>query len=136
MTENFLCGHTDTGLAFLGEGADMLVLKPEMTSVDILTILKRRTQAPLMPFSVSGEYMRVAPLNPATGRRDFRPLAELFTMLKRARADTSRLHHRTPSAGSQVARTPRLDQHPHPGRRKNPRHHPPPASEVTRMRVR
>ncbi|GHF91037.1 delta-aminolevulinic acid dehydratase [Kitasatospora xanthocidica] len=77
----------DTGLAFLGEGADMLLLEPGMLSVDILTALKRRTSAPLMPFSVSGEYTRLAPLDPATGKRDLRPLAELFTMLKRAGAE-------------------------------------------------
>ncbi|MFG2909236.1 hypothetical protein ACGF13_29735 [Kitasatospora sp. NPDC048286] len=77
----------DTGLAFLDEGADMLLLEPGMLSVDILAALKRRTSAPLMPFSVSGEYLRLAPLDPATGQRDFRPLAELFTMLKRAGAD-------------------------------------------------
>ncbi|MFF2081740.1 hypothetical protein ACFVXG_44090 [Kitasatospora sp. NPDC058162] len=76
----------DTGLAFLGEGADML-LEPGMLSVDILSALKRRTPASLMPFSVSGEYTRLAPLDPATGKRDFRPLAEVFTMLKRAGAE-------------------------------------------------
>lgn len=77
----------DTGLAFLGEGADMLLLEPGMLSVDILTALKRRTTAPLMPFSVSGEYTRLALLDPFTGQRDFRPLLEVFTMLKRAGAE-------------------------------------------------
>ncbi|MGW2541244.1 hypothetical protein ACWC5I_10320 [Kitasatospora sp. NPDC001574] len=76
-----------TGLAFVEEGADMLLLEPGMLSVDVLTSLKARTTAPLMPFSVSGEYTRLAPLDPASGRRDFRPLAELFTMLKRSGAD-------------------------------------------------
>ncbi|MFE6052196.1 delta-aminolevulinic acid dehydratase [Kitasatospora sp. NPDC056446] len=77
----------DTGLAFLAEGADMLLLEPGMLSVDTLAALKRRTSAPLMPFSVSGEYTRLAPRDPATGKRDFRPLAELFTMLKRTGAE-------------------------------------------------
>ncbi|MFI6153560.1 hypothetical protein ACIBCA_12770 [Kitasatospora sp. NPDC051170] len=77
----------DTGLAFLSEGADMLLLEPGMLSVDVLTALRRRTQAPLMPFSVSGEYLRLAPIDQATGQRDFRPLTELFTMLKRAGAE-------------------------------------------------
>ncbi|MEU4115833.1 hypothetical protein AB0F71_15220 [Kitasatospora sp. NPDC028055] len=77
----------DTGLAFLGEGADMLLLEPGMLSVDVLTSLKARTTAPLMPFSVSGEYTLLAPRDPATGRRDFKPLGELFTMLKRAGAE-------------------------------------------------
>jgi porphobilinogen synthase len=40
-----------------------------------------------MPFSVSGEYARLATLAPDTGRRDLRPLLELFTMLKRSGAD-------------------------------------------------
>ncbi|MFF2611368.1 hypothetical protein [Kitasatospora sp. NPDC058046] len=77
----------DTGLAFLDEGAHMLLLEPGMPSVDVLASLRVRTAAPLMPFSVSGEYTRLAPPDPATGQRDFRPLAELFTMLKRAGAD-------------------------------------------------
>ncbi|WP_406112136.1 hypothetical protein [Kitasatospora purpeofusca] len=77
----------DTGLAFVGEGADMLLLEPGMLSVDVLTTLKQKTSAPLMPFSVSGEYTRLAPVDPCTGRRDFRPLLELFTMLKRSGAE-------------------------------------------------
>ncbi|MFF7635621.1 hypothetical protein ACFZB9_21070 [Kitasatospora sp. NPDC008050] len=77
----------EAGLAFLAEGADMLLLEPGMLSVDTLTSLKQRTAAPLMPFSVSGEYMRLAPVDEATGQRDFRPLLELFTMLKRSGAD-------------------------------------------------
>ncbi|KJK55378.1 delta-aminolevulinic acid dehydratase [Saccharothrix sp. ST-888] len=58
-----------------------------MLSVDVLTTLKQKTSAPLMPFSVSGEYTRLAPLDPGTGKRDFRPLLELFTMLKRSGAE-------------------------------------------------
>jgi porphobilinogen synthase len=42
--------------------------------------LKGSCAVPLAPFSVSGEYARFAP---ADGR-DWRLLAELFTMLKRA----------------------------------------------------
>jgi porphobilinogen synthase len=71
-----------TGLAFVAEGAGMLLLEPAVFSTDILITLKNSCEVPLAPFSVSGEYARFAP---ADGR-DWRLLAELFTMLKRAGA--------------------------------------------------
>jgi len=71
-----------TGLAFVTEGAGMLLLEPALFSTDILIALKSACGVPLAPFSVSGEYVRFAP---ADGR-DWRLLAEMFTMLKRAGA--------------------------------------------------
>jgi porphobilinogen synthase len=70
-----------TGLAFLAEGAGMVLLEPAIFSTDILIALKSTCEVPLAPFSVSGEYAR---FGPADGRDWL--LAELFTMLKRAGA--------------------------------------------------
>lgn len=72
----------DTGLAFVAEGAGMLLLEPAIFSTDMLITLKDSCGVPLAPFSVSGEYARFAPPD----GQDWRLLAELFTMLKRAGA--------------------------------------------------
>jgi porphobilinogen synthase len=77
----------DTALQLIGSGADMLLLEPAMFSADVLSELKRRTLAPLFPFSVSGEYTALSRMDSATGERDVRRLVELSTMLKRAGAE-------------------------------------------------
>ncbi|MFE7274486.1 hypothetical protein [Streptomyces sp. NPDC057623] len=79
----------DTALQLVGDGADMLLLEPAMFSADVLTELKKRTLAPLFPFSVSGEFSTLSHVDTATGKRDVRRLEELFTMLKRAGAEAS-----------------------------------------------
>ncbi|MGW0824646.1 hypothetical protein [Streptomyces sp. NPDC002845] len=79
----------DTALQLVGDGADMLLLEPAMFSADVLTELRKRTLAPLFPFSVSGEYTTLSTVDTATGERDVRRLVELFTMLKRAGAEAS-----------------------------------------------
>ncbi|MER5864561.1 hypothetical protein [Kitasatospora sp. NPDC002040] len=89
----------ECGLGFLADGADMLLLEPGLTSVDVLIRLKQVTAAPLMPFSVSGEYTALAPVG-GGGQRDLRPLAETFTMLKRSGAD-----HIITYAAVELART-------------------------------
>ncbi|MEV1006797.1 hypothetical protein [Streptomyces sp. NPDC049881] len=70
-----------TGLAFVGEGADMLLLEPGLFTLDTLVRLRRMGTAPLMPFAVSGEYRWL------TADGDMRPLIEAFTVLKRAGAE-------------------------------------------------
>lgn len=79
----------DTALQLVGDGADMLLLEPAMFTADVLTELKKRTLAPLFPFSVSGEYTTLSHVDTETGKRDVRRLVELFTMLKRSGADAS-----------------------------------------------
>jgi porphobilinogen synthase len=65
------------GLDFLSEGANALLLEPALFCADVLADLRRATTAPILPFSVSGEYtMLNQPL-----------LIELFTMLKRTGCD-------------------------------------------------
>jgi len=45
----------ETGLRFLREGANSLLLEPALFSADVLAALRTQTDAPLLPFSVSGE---------------------------------------------------------------------------------
>ncbi|WP_078841648.1 hypothetical protein [Streptomyces acidiscabies] len=77
----------DTSLDCLHDGADMLLLEPALFCADVLAELKRRTLAPLFPFSVSGEYTDLTHVDARTGERDVRRLVELFTMLRRAGAE-------------------------------------------------
>jgi porphobilinogen synthase len=64
------------GLRMLEEGASSLLLEPALFCTDILIGLRAHTAAPLLPFSVSGEYLSLT--------REV--LAEEFTMLRRAGA--------------------------------------------------
>jgi porphobilinogen synthase len=70
-----------TGHEFVTEGAGMLLLEPAIFSADLLITLKT-CGVPLDPFSVSGEYVRLAP----TDGHDWRLMTELFLMLKRSGA--------------------------------------------------
>ncbi|TMR92119.1 hypothetical protein [Nonomuraea basaltis] len=71
----------DTGHAWLTEGADMLLLEPALCCADVLMLLRQGSSAPLAPFSMSGEYTRLAQDGELT------LLLEVFTFLKRAGAD-------------------------------------------------
>lgn len=68
-------------LGFVDEGADMLLLEPAMFCADVLIAFKQVCRVPIVPFSVSGEYLRLR------SEGDSRLLIELFTMLKRSGAD-------------------------------------------------
>jgi porphobilinogen synthase len=71
----------------LGEGADMLIVKPALPYLDVVTRVKERTGAPLAAYHVSGEYSM---LKAAAGRGwlDERAAAlEALTAIRRAGAD-------------------------------------------------
>jgi porphobilinogen synthase len=71
----------DAGLAFIAEGATSLLLEPALFCTDVLIALAGRTDIPLTPFSVSGEYTLLG-----SRGRGYPLLAELFTMLRRCGA--------------------------------------------------
>jgi porphobilinogen synthase len=68
----------ETSLAFVAEGADMLLLEPALFCADVLIVLRQVCKVPIAPFSVSGEYSRL---------EDLRLQRELAIFLKRAGAD-------------------------------------------------
>lgn len=68
------------------EGADAILLEPALFTVDTLVTLKKKLDVPLMPFSVSGEYIRLTERR-TDGTLYVRPLAESYTVLKRSGAD-------------------------------------------------
>ncbi len=69
------------------EGADIIMIKPAMTSLDIISKLRDRTHLPLAAYQVSGEYamLHAAAKN---GWLDLKATAlESLTVIKRAGAD-------------------------------------------------
>ncbi|MBP0457464.1 hypothetical protein [Streptomyces montanisoli] len=67
------------------EGADAILTEPALHTVDTLVHLKDKIPVPLVPFSVSGEYLRLTDCRD-DGRRDVKGLIEAYTVLKRAGA--------------------------------------------------
>jgi porphobilinogen synthase len=71
----------------IAEGADMIMVKPAMTSLDVLAAARRRVRVPLAAYHVSGEYSMVHAAA-AAGWIDGPAVAlEQLIALKRAGAD-------------------------------------------------
>jgi len=71
----------------LGEGADMLIVKPALPYLDVVRRVKERTGAPLAAYHVSGEYSMLKAAS-ANGWLDERAaVLEALTAIKRAGAD-------------------------------------------------
>src|SRR5271167_3274472 len=71
----------------LAEGADMIMVKPAMTSLDVLAAVRREVSVPLAAYHVSGEFAMVKAAA-AAGWIDGPAVAlEQLTVLKRAGAD-------------------------------------------------
>jgi porphobilinogen synthase len=71
----------------VAEGADMLMVKPAITSLDLLAEARRRFDLPLAAYQVSGELamLEAAAANGSIERR--RAALELLTAISRAGAD-------------------------------------------------
>jgi porphobilinogen synthase len=70
---------------FVGEGADMILLEPALTTMDLLVELKKTISCPLGAFSVSGEYKMLRDGVPEASALE--RMIEAFTAMKRAGAD-------------------------------------------------
>ncbi len=71
----------------VAEGADMIMVKPAMTSLDVLALARREVSVPLAAYHVSGEFAMVKAAA-AAGWIDGPAVAvEQLTVLKRAGAD-------------------------------------------------
>jgi porphobilinogen synthase len=71
----------------VAEGADMIMVKPAMTSMDVLTAARRRVQVPLAAYHVSGEYAMVKAAAQAGWIDGDAVALEQLVALKRAGAD-------------------------------------------------
>ncbi len=71
----------------LEEGADVIMVKPALPYLDVISAVRRRLDAPLAAYSVSGEYamVRAAALRGWVDERQ--GVAEALTAIKRAGAD-------------------------------------------------
>jgi porphobilinogen synthase len=77
----------------LDEGADMLMVKPALSYLDIIREVKDMTQVPLAAYNVSGEYSMVKAAA-ANGWVDGdRIMMEILTSIKRAGADIILTYH-------------------------------------------
>src|SRR3712207_15567 len=77
----------------IGEGADMVMVKPALAYLDLIRRARERVDLPLVAYNVSGEYAMVK----AAGRNgwiDERRIAlEILTGIKRAGADLIISYH-------------------------------------------
>jgi len=77
----------------VGEGADMLMVKPALAYGDLISAVKRETGLPVAAYNVSGEYAMVRAAA-AAGHLDERAaVLEILTSLARAGADTIITYH-------------------------------------------
>jgi porphobilinogen synthase len=71
----------------VGEGADVLMVKPALPNLDVIRAVRERFDLPLAAYNVSGEYAMVKAAG-AAGWMDERAAAlESLTTIKRAGAD-------------------------------------------------
>ncbi len=80
------------------EGADMVMVKPALAYLDILSIYHQTTDLPVVAYSVSGEYQMVKLMSEA-GLADEKSLAlENLTAIRRAGASAIITYHATMAA--------------------------------------
>jgi porphobilinogen synthase len=77
----------------LEEGADMVMVKPALSYLDIIREIKDATEVPVAAYNVSGEYSMVK----AAAERGWvdgeRVMMEILTSIKRAGADIILTYH-------------------------------------------
>ncbi|MDQ7053804.1 MAG: hypothetical protein Q9P14_13270 [candidate division KSB1 bacterium] len=69
------------------EGADMLMVKPALSYLDIIRRVRKATTLPLAAYNVSGEYAMVKAAAANGWIEEQRIVLELLTSIKRAGAD-------------------------------------------------
>jgi porphobilinogen synthase len=77
----------------VGEGADMLMVKPALAYGDLISALKRETRLPLAAYNVSGEYAMVKAAAAAGYLEERATVLEILTSLRRAGADVIITYH-------------------------------------------
>jgi porphobilinogen synthase len=77
----------------LGEGADMVMVKPALAYGDLIAAVKRATRLPVAAYNVSGEYAMVKAAAAAGYLDERAAVLEILTSLRRAGADTIVSYH-------------------------------------------
>lgn len=79
--------------ADIGQGADMLIVKPAMAYMDIIREVKDRLSYPVVAYHVSGEYSMIKAASAQGWIDEPKIVLELLTGLKRAGADLIITYH-------------------------------------------
>ena len=77
----------------VGEGADMVMVKPALAYGDLIRAVKRATRLPVAAYNVSGEYAMVKAAAQAGYIDERAAVLEILTSLRRAGADTIITYH-------------------------------------------
>ncbi|HEX7481674.1 MAG TPA: porphobilinogen synthase [Polyangiales bacterium] len=77
----------------LDEGADMVMVKPALSYLDIITRVRSAVDVPVAAYNVSGEYAMVKAAGKAGWIDETRVMLEVLTSIKRAGADMILTYH-------------------------------------------
>ncbi len=77
----------------IAEGADMVMVKPALAYLDIITRARQRFDLPLVAYNVSGEYSMVKAASANGWIDEPRVVMEILTAIKRAGADLVITYH-------------------------------------------
>jgi len=82
----------------VGEGADMVMVKPALAYGDLIRAVKRATRLPVAAYNVSGEYAMVKAAAAAGYLDERATVIEILTSLRRAGADVVITYHAADAA--------------------------------------
>jgi porphobilinogen synthase len=82
----------------LEEGADMVMVKPALSYLDVITRVRAETDVPVAAYNVSGEYAMVKAAARAGWIEETRVMLEILTSIKRAGADMILTYHAVEAA--------------------------------------
>jgi porphobilinogen synthase len=77
----------------LQEGADMVMVKPALSYLDVIADIRSATQVPVAAYNVSGEYAMVKAAAERGWLDETRTVDEILTSIKRAGADIILTYH-------------------------------------------
>jgi len=85
--------------ADIEEGADMVMVKPALSYLDVIRAVKESTNVPVAAYNVSGEYAMVEFAAKAGALDRERIIREILTSIRRAGADLILTYHAVEAAG-------------------------------------
>lgn len=77
----------------LEEGADMVMVKPALSYLDVISDVRNAVDVPVAAYNVSGEYAMVKAAAKAGAADEARLMLEILTSIKRAGADVILTYH-------------------------------------------
>jgi porphobilinogen synthase len=81
------------------EGADIVMIKPALPYLDVISAIKRHTDMPVAAYNVSGEYAMVKAAAAAGYLDERMAVLETLTCIRRAGADIVISYHAKDAAG-------------------------------------